>query len=135
MEESSTGKKPVRPKKPKQAAARDSPLEATAHAADKTSMEVGGPTQSTIQETQTPPRPGPENLMVELQEHAALAEHDRHLDSEAMEVDAREGGGASEHQEEHQQEHRHRQQKGQQPEEQPASEFRAYDTHQQTPTA
>ena len=134
VEESSTGKKQVRPKKKKQAAARSTSLEITAQAADQMQPEIGGFTGSIVPETQTATQPAPENLMIELQEHAALSEHDRPVESEAMEVDPREGGRASERQEELHHGHRHEEEQGQHPEQRLGPDFRAYDTHQRTPT-
>ena len=135
LEESSTGKKPARPKKAKQAAATTRSLEATAHAADQMQRETGEAAGGSLPGFQTSAQPGPEKLMVELHEHAALVEHNRPVEPEVLGMDTREGGGASEQQMEQQHEHRRRQQQEQLSEQQPAQEFRAYETHRHTPTA
>ena len=127
--ESSAGKKPARPKKTKQATVRNMSLEATAHAAEQMHTELGGASGSTAPETQVSVQAGPENLIVELQEHAALAEHARPVDPEVM--DTGESGGISEQRLEQQQ----GQQREHQPEHQTAPEYRIYETHRRTPTA
>jgi len=127
--ESSTGRKPARPKRPKQAAARNPSLEATAHAADQMRTEIGEDIGSTVPETQPPTQLGPGNLIIELQEHAAISEPAGPVEPEAM--DTGESGGASTQQNEQQQGH----QWEQQPERQLATGYRVHETHQQPPTA
>ncbi len=111
LEQSSTGRKPARQKKSKPAAARNSSLEATAHAADQMGTDIG-------ESTQTLAQPGPRNLITELQEHAAIAESTRPVEPEAMDTGE---SGASRQQNEQQQ----GQQQGHQLEQQLAPEYRA----------
>lgn len=127
--ESSTGRKPARAKRPKQAAVRNPSLEATAHAADQMGTEIAEAIGSTVPETQTPTQPGPENLIIELQEHAASSEPARPVEPEAM--DTGESGGASALHNEQQQGH----QREQRPDQQLATGYRVHETHQHTPTA
>ena len=129
MEESITPKRPARPKKPKHTAVRTLSLEETAHAADQMQTELGGETGTTLPENQTPGQSGPENLMVELQEHAALAEPTHLVEREAM--DTGESSDVSKEGNEKQQVPH----QGQQPEQQSASEYRVYETHQQSPAS
>ena len=123
--ESSTGKRSARPKKTKQGAARNTSLEATTNPADQTQSEFGRGYGSIAPETAARSRSEPDNLLVGLQEHAALAGHARPVEQESMDIE--ESGGAYKQQREQQQE--------QQPERQTATDFRAYETHQQTSTA
>lgn len=132
MGESSTGRKPARPKRPKQTAARNQSLEATAHAADQMRTEMGEAMGSTVLETLTPTQPGPENLISELQEHAAIPEPARPAEPEAM--DTGESSGALEQHNEQQQEQQQGHRREQQPEQRLETEYRVYEAHQQTPT-
>jgi len=118
--EGSTAKRSARPKKTKQGASRNTSLEATTNTVDQMQPEFGAASGSTAPETQAPSQLEPENLLVGLQEHAALAGLARPVEQESMDIE--ESGGASEQQRDQQQE--------QQPERQTATDFRAYETHQ-----
>ena len=139
MEEGTASKKPARSKKPKKTAARNLSLEATAHAADQMQTQLGGETAAAFPEAEIPAQLGPERLLVDLQQHAALVEAGQAVEPERM--DTGESGptfaaGRETRREQQQQQQQQQQHAGEEAGPQhTAPEYMVYETHQRSPTA